>query len=34
MNARVWGGIHFRDATIKGPHMGRKIANWTLKRYF
>jgi hypothetical protein len=33
-NARVWGGIHFRDATIKGLAMGRKVANWTLKRYF
>jgi hypothetical protein len=34
MNARVWGGIHFRDATVKGVVLGRKVANWTLKRYF
>jgi hypothetical protein len=34
MNARVWGGIHFRDATLKGLAMGDKIADWTLKRYF
>jgi hypothetical protein len=34
MNARVWGGIHFRDATIKGVALGRKVANWALKRYF
>jgi hypothetical protein len=34
MNARVWGGIHFRDATIKGLTTGRKVAHWTLKRYF
>jgi hypothetical protein len=34
MNARVWGGIHFRDATVKGVIMGRKVAHWTLKRYF
>jgi hypothetical protein len=34
MNARVWGGIHFRDATVKGAEMGRKVAKWTLKRYF
>jgi hypothetical protein len=34
MNARVWGGIHFRDATIKGLAMGRKVADWTLKRHF
>lgn len=33
-NARVWGGIHFRDATVKGLVVGRKVANWTLKRYF
>jgi hypothetical protein len=34
MNARVWGGIHFRDATIKGATLGRNVARWTLKRYF
>jgi hypothetical protein len=34
MNARVWGGIHFRDATIKGAELGDKVADWTLKRYF
>ena len=34
MNARVWGGIHFRDSTAKGMDLGRKVANWTLKRYF
>jgi hypothetical protein len=34
MNARVWGGIHFRDATVQGMALGRKVANWTLKRYF
>lgn len=33
-NARVWGGIHFRDATIEGVALGRKVAHWTLKRYF
>jgi hypothetical protein len=33
-NARVWGGIHFREATVKGMVVGRKVANWTLKRYF
>jgi len=33
-NARVWGGIHFRDATVKGLTLGRKVADWTLKRYF
>jgi hypothetical protein len=34
MNARVWGGIHFRNSTAEGTELGRKIANWTLKRYF
>jgi hypothetical protein len=34
MNARVWGGIHFRDATIKGGALGSKVARWTLKRSF
>jgi len=34
MNARVWGGIHFRDATVKGVAVGRKVAHWALKRYF
>ncbi|HEU5100248.1 MAG TPA: vanadium-dependent haloperoxidase [Roseiflexaceae bacterium] len=33
-DARVWGGIHFRDATVKGLTLGRKVAHWTLKRYF
>jgi hypothetical protein len=33
-NARVWGGIHFRDATSKGLTLGRKVAHWILKRYF
>jgi hypothetical protein len=33
-NARIWGGIHFRDATTKGLNTGRKVAHWTLKRYF
>lgn len=33
-DARVWGGIHFRDATVKGLVLGRKVAHWTLKAYF
>jgi hypothetical protein len=33
-NARVWGGIHFRNATLKGMELGRKVAHWTLKRSF
>jgi hypothetical protein len=34
MNARVWDGIHFRDVTVQGATLGRKLACWALKRYF
>jgi PAP2 superfamily len=34
INARVWGGIHFRTADVVGASLGRKVAHWTLKRYF
>jgi hypothetical protein len=34
INARVWGGIHFRTADVMGASLGRKVAHWTLKRYF
>jgi hypothetical protein len=34
MDARVWGGIHFRDATLKGIAVGRQVAHWALMRHF
>ncbi len=34
VNARVWGGIHYRESVVKGVNLGRKVAQWTLKRYF
>jgi hypothetical protein len=34
INARVWGGLHFRGSDIAGVNLGRKVAHWTLKRYF
>ncbi len=34
INARVWGGIHYRESDITGANLGRKVAHWTLKRYF
>jgi hypothetical protein len=34
INARVWGGIHYRESVVKGVDLGRKVARWTLKRYF
>lgn len=33
-NARVWGGIHYRESVVKGVNVGRKVAKWTLARYF
>jgi hypothetical protein len=34
INARVWAGLHFRVADVAGASLGRKVAHWTLKRYF
>jgi hypothetical protein len=34
INARVWGGIHYRGSDVTGVNLGRKVAHWTLKRYF
>lgn len=34
INARVWGGIHDRGSDVTGTIVGRKVAHWTLKRYF
>ncbi len=33
-NARIWGGIHFRDATDDGAKIGRKVADWMVERFF
>ncbi len=34
INARVWAGIHYRESDVKGVIIGRKVAHWTLQRYF
>jgi hypothetical protein len=34
INARVWAGIHYRGSDVAGADLGRKVAHWTLKRYF
>jgi hypothetical protein len=34
INARVWGGIHYRESDVKGVTLGRKVAHWALQRYF
>jgi hypothetical protein len=34
VDARVWLGIHFRTADVRGAQMGQQVANWALDRYF
>jgi hypothetical protein len=34
IDARVWGGIHFRTANVQGALIGRKVAGWERKHFF
>jgi hypothetical protein len=34
IDARVWGGIHFRTADATGATIGKKVAFWLQKHYF
>ena len=34
IDARVWGGIHFRTADVQGKVIGKKVAHWERKHYF
>lgn len=34
IDARVWGGVHYRTSAVAGTVLGRKVAHWTLARYF
>jgi hypothetical protein len=34
IDARVWGGIHFRTADVQGAVLGKKVARWEQKNYF
>ena len=34
IEARVWGGIHFRTADVQGSIIGKKVAHWREKHYF
>jgi hypothetical protein len=34
VDARVWAGLHYRESAVEGVGVGRKVAHWTLKRYF
>jgi hypothetical protein len=34
VDARVWGGIHFRTADVQGAVLGKKVAHYLRKHYF
>ena len=34
IEARIWGGIHFRTADEEGSLLGRQVARWTRLHYF
>ena len=34
IEARIWGGIHFRTADVEGAEIGRKVARWLRMHYF
>ena len=34
IDARVWGGIHFRNADEQGAVIGKKVVHWERKHYF
>jgi PAP2 superfamily len=34
IDARVWGGIHFRTADVQGTVIGKKVAHWLRKHHF
>ena len=34
IDARVWGGIHFRTADVQGAVLGKKVAQYLEKHYF
>jgi hypothetical protein len=34
IEARIWGGIHFRTADVQGAGLGTKVANWEQAHFF
>ena len=34
IEARIWGGIHFRNADVQGTVIGKKVARYVRKHYF
>jgi len=33
-NARVWGGMHFRNSTTEGAKLGASVARWVAAKHF
>ena len=34
INARVWGGLHYRNSSLVGDAVGRRVATYALKNHF
>jgi hypothetical protein len=34
INARVWGGMHFRNSGERGVEMGKQVSHWISKNHF
>jgi hypothetical protein len=34
IEARIWAGIHFRNADVQASNLGSEVENWTDKHYF
>jgi hypothetical protein len=34
LDARVWGGLHWRNSDVVGETVGNAVAGWALNRYF
>jgi hypothetical protein len=33
-NARVWGGLHYRNSTAAALQIGDSVSRWILRRFF
>ena len=34
IDARIWGGIHFRTGDVHGAVLGKRVAHWVGQHYF
>ncbi len=34
IDARIWGGIHFRTADVQGAVLGKKVVHYMERHYF